>query len=72
MTSWNAGPENQYLPCGFTRALGTIGGGNHLAEVSRAARPTDPQTAAIGLGRDAVVVLMHSGSRALSTALADA
>lgn len=61
------------MPGSFADALGTIGGGNHFAEVSRAARPVDLVAAsAIGLGRDAIVVLVHSGSRGLGAALADA
>lgn len=50
-----------------------IGDGNHFAEVSRGARAADPEAAAaIGLGRGAIVVLVHSGSRGLGAALADA
>lgn len=56
---------------GFEAALGTIGGGNHFAEISRAGRVLDDDAgASIGLCRDAVVVLAHSGSRGLGTALA--
>jgi release factor H-coupled RctB family protein len=56
---------------GFEGSLGTIGGGNHFAEVARVGRVLDPAAgAAIGLARDAVVVLAHSGSRGLGTALA--
>ncbi|MCW5808796.1 MAG: RtcB family protein, partial [Deltaproteobacteria bacterium] len=58
---------------GFEASLGTIGGGNHFAEVSRAARPVDAESAAaLGLERDSIVALVHSGSRGLGTALAEA
>ena len=58
---------------GFEAQLGTIGGGNHFAEIARVGRVLDTEAAAaIGLGRDALVVLAHSGSRGLGTALADA
>lgn len=56
---------------GFETALGTIGGGNHFAEISRVGRVLDTgAAAAIGLARDALVVLAHSGSRGLGTAIA--
>jgi release factor H-coupled RctB family protein len=56
---------------GFEAALGSIGGGNHFAEISRADSVADTGGAArIGLERGAVVVLVHSGSRGLGTALA--
>jgi len=58
---------------GFEASLGTIGGGNHFAEVSRIGRVLDADAAAsVGLVRDAIVVLAHSGSRGLGTALAKA
>jgi len=50
--------------------LGTIGGGNHFAEISRVDRIADRARArALGLFRDAQVVLVHTGSRALGAAL---
>jgi len=56
---------------GFASALGTIGGGNHFAELARVGRVLDTDAgAAIGLARDAAVVVAHSGSRGLGTALA--
>jgi release factor H-coupled RctB family protein len=72
-------PEDDHRPCGepapyragFEAALGSIGGGNHFAEVSRVDRVDDADAAAqIGLERGAVVVLVHSGSRGLGGALA--
>jgi release factor H-coupled RctB family protein len=53
------------------RALGTIGSGNHFAEVSRVERVVDGAVAA-GLGLDgrSVCVLVHSGSRGLGRELA--
>jgi release factor H-coupled RctB family protein len=57
---------------GFEASLGTIGHGNHFAEIARVGRVLDPEAgAAVGLVRDAVVVLAHSGSRGLGAALAD-
>lgn len=57
---------------GFEAALGSVGHGNHFAEVARVGRVLDPgAAAAIGLERDAVVALAHSGSRGLGSALAD-
>jgi len=58
---------------GFEGSLGTIGGGNHFAEIARVGRVHDREAGdAIGLARDAVVVLAHSGSRGLGAALAAA
>ena len=51
--------------------LGTVGGGNHFAEISRVDRVTDRARAKeLGLVADAQVVLVHTGSRALGAALA--
>jgi release factor H-coupled RctB family protein len=51
--------------------LGTIGGGNHFAELSEVAAVVDAAAARrIGLRRGAAVVLVHSGSRGLGAALA--
>jgi release factor H-coupled RctB family protein len=53
------------------RALGTIGSGNHFAEVSRVERVVDAQAAArLGLDGRSVCVLVHSGSRGLGRDLA--
>lgn len=59
------------LCAGFESALGTIGGGNHFAEVSRVSSLVDDAAAAtVGLRRNRVVALVHSGSRGLGAALA--
>lgn len=43
--------------------IGSLGGGNHFAEVQRVAKILDPVTAhAWGLKQDHVVVMVHSGS----------
>jgi release factor H-coupled RctB family protein len=56
---------------GYVESLGTIGGGNHFAEVSRVETVADAALAeAAGLVRGAVVVLVHTGSRGLGAALA--
>lgn len=53
------------------RALGTIGSGNHFAEVSRVERVVDGQAASrLGLDGRSVCVLVHSGSRGLGRELA--
>ncbi len=50
--------------------LGTIGGGNHFAEVSRVGEIVDREEAArLGLSRGATAVVVHSGSRGLGRAL---
>ncbi len=65
----SGGPER--LRAGFESALGTIGGGNHFAEVSRVTSVVDAAAAAtVGLRRNLVVALVHSGSRGLGAALA--
>ncbi|MBK9035852.1 MAG: RtcB family protein [Myxococcales bacterium] len=52
------------------RVLGTVGGGNHFAEVARVTTVADaPAAARLGLARDALVVLAHAGSRGLGAAL---
>jgi len=58
------------FPGGFARALGTIGGGNHFAEVSRVTAIHDAAAAnTVGLERHALIAVVHSGSRGLGTAL---
>lgn len=54
----------------YAASIGSIGGGNHFAEVSRVSEIVDREAAArVGLTRNAFVVLAHSGSRGLGTAL---
>jgi release factor H-coupled RctB family protein len=56
---------------GFESALGSVGGGNHFVEIARVSEVRDAATAAeLGLSRDALVVIAHSGSRGLGSALA--
>lgn len=55
----------------FASQLGTVGGGNHFAEISRVDQVADKTRArSLGLRRDAQVVLVHSGSRGLGVAIA--
>ncbi len=55
---------------GFEDALGTIGGGNHFAEIARVAEIQDHASAEnMGLSPGRIVVLCHSGSRGLGGAL---
>jgi release factor H-coupled RctB family protein len=47
-------------------SLGTIGGGNHFAELQRVEQIVDPESAAtLGLDPDRVQLCVHSGSRGL-------
>jgi len=51
---------------GFDDALGTIGGGNHFAELQRVQEVLDASVfKRFGLGKQQLVVLVHSGSRGL-------
>ena len=55
---------------GHARSVGTIGGGNHFAEILRAKDIPDPETfQSLGLKKDALALLVHSGSRGLGEAL---
>jgi release factor H-coupled RctB family protein len=50
----------------FDEALGTIGGGNHFAELQRVEEILDASAfKRFGLGKQQLVVLVHSGSRGL-------
>ena len=50
----------------FDDALGTIGGGNHFAELLKVEKILEPETyAALELERDNLFLLVHSGSRGL-------
>lgn len=54
-------------------ALGTIGGGNHFAEFQRIEAVADEaRFAALGLERDRVWLMVHSGSRGLGQAVLQA
>ena len=51
-------------------SLGTIGGGNHFAELQRVDHVEDQgQFAALGLDRDRALLLVHSGSRGLGESI---
>jgi release factor H-coupled RctB family protein len=54
----------------FGGALGSIGGGNHFAEIARVTRVWDHgRASALGCERGSFAVLVHSGSRGLGAAL---
>jgi len=55
---------------GHDKSMGTIGGGNHFAELLRTKEVRDQDTFhALGLDEGAVALLIHSGSRGLGDAL---
>lgn len=57
-------------PTGFERSLGTIGGGNHFAELQQLDECYAPEvTAALQLTRQRLLLLVHSGSRGLGEAI---
>jgi release factor H-coupled RctB family protein len=54
----------------FDGALGTIGGGNHFVEAQAVEEIFDAREfKRLGLGKDQIVVLVHSGSRGLGESL---
>jgi release factor H-coupled RctB family protein len=56
-------------PAGFELALGTVGGGNHFAEVQRVDAVHDADVfGSLGLREDRLLLLVHSGSRGLGEA----
>jgi len=57
-------------PCGHEHSLGTIGGGNHFAELQQLDQLYD-ETAVetLGLDRRHLLLLVHSGSRGLGEAI---
>lgn len=61
------------LPAGLAEtALGTIGGGNHFAEILRVEAVADAAGfAAHGLAADRIWLMVHSGSRGLGQAILD-
>lgn len=67
-------PLNAPIPEGMAAVadtLGTIGGGNHFAELSEVTRVVDGLAASrIGLRRGGAVIVVHSGSRGLGRVLA--
>jgi len=54
----------------FDAALGTIGGGNHFAELQTVEKVLDTdEFKRLGLGKQQLVVLVHSGSRGLGESI---
>jgi release factor H-coupled RctB family protein len=54
----------------FDNAIGTVGGGNHFAELQAVEQIVDAgEFKRIGIGKEQLVVLVHSGSRGLGEAL---
>lgn len=57
-------------PDEHAESLGTIGGGNHFAELGRVEQTVDAAAlAALGLAADELALLVHSGSRGLGDAI---
>ncbi|MDB6033074.1 MAG: hypothetical protein JWM16_3412, partial [Verrucomicrobiales bacterium] len=55
---------NQLASTEFDQSMGTLGGGNHFAELQAVERVVDAvQFKALGLEREALMMLVHSGSR---------
>ncbi|RKI45194.1 RNA ligase RtcB family protein, partial [Corallococcus sp. AB049A] len=55
---------------GFESALGTVGGGNHFAEVQRVEEVHDARVfEALGLREERLLLLVHSGSRGLGESI---
>jgi release factor H-coupled RctB family protein len=66
------GESGQLPSAAFGAALGTIGRGNHFAELGRVTRVVaDDAARAVGVRKGGLVLLCHSGSRGLGKALAD-
>lgn len=62
--------ERGLPPTPFDAALGTVGHGNHFAEIQRVGRVVDPaRFAASGLCAESVHLLVHTGSRGLGEAI---
>ncbi|MBD9413335.1 RNA ligase RtcB family protein [Pseudomonas sp. PDM16] len=57
-------------PCGHERSLGTIGGGNHFAELQQLDLSYDDAALErLGIARNRLLLLVHSGSRGLGEAI---
>lgn len=69
--SWAAQIERyQLADAGYFSALGTIGSGNHFAELQKLESIHDPAAvAALGLQAEQLQLLVHSGSRGLGQAI---
>lgn len=76
-TEWDGDRDTVLADAGLDpapgdEALGTIGGGNHFAELQRVEAVADPaRFAALGLAEDRVLLMVHSGSRGLGQAILD-
>ncbi|MET1079430.1 MAG: RNA ligase RtcB family protein [Pseudomonas sp.] len=58
------------VPSGFERSLGTIGGGNHFAELQQLEQIYDASAVqALGISDRQLLLLVHSGSRGLGQAI---
>ncbi len=54
----------------FAEAFGTLGGGNHFAELQAVEKVTNPVAfSSLGLAKDELVLLVHSGSRGLGQSI---
>jgi release factor H-coupled RctB family protein len=62
--------ERKVAPSGYDQSLGTIGGGNHFAELQIVERVEDtPAFDRLGLTSEQVYLLVHSGSRGFGEAI---
>jgi len=58
------------LPCGWDTALGTIGGGNHFAELQLVQEVVDVDAwSGLELDKESALLLIHSGSRGLGESI---
>lgn len=63
-------PEHELHTTAFDDSLGTIGGGNHFAEVQAVEKVQDASAfESLGFDRDSLFLLVHSGSRGLGERL---
>ncbi|WP_070884183.1 RNA ligase RtcB family protein [Pseudomonas argentinensis] len=69
--SWQEAVAGFELPTtGHERSLGTIGGGNHFAELQQLNESYDDEALAVlGIERKHLLLLVHSGSRGLGEAI---
>jgi len=62
--------DHDLEPTQFDQAMGTIGGGNHFAEIQAVAEVCDaPAFKRLSLGKQQLMVLVHSGSRGLGESI---
>ena len=62
--------DKKLLQSNFDRALGTIGGGNHFAELQQLSEVYEQQLIEqIGIDNKSLVLLVHSGSRGLGESI---